>query len=686
MKVNRLFSLFLVIGIIFSSIFVFHRGNIENGYKNVEITLDYDQLLKMKEESDKNLEYFLKEFKSMGVNSVSVNEATLNSLKDRKEFNIKTSLEGYNLVVSSNENIFDFIVDGFTKKLGQDKVHIIDDNTLKIDGTRKDYIYDTTKLYDMNGKYVGKDKISEGSKLEYLGIGFLKDDLDIIRKSGLNVIARPIYLSQYEDEKSIKNYFDFLDKENIKPNFIIFSGGEVLGYDKDLNYLKDELKNRNIVIGMIETSVQREHIDQKGLKALVEDSGYYATRVFNIWNWIQIRYDYEIPLHKHGEEIINSMYRAVTERNVRIIYFKPFIDKQGKYVTDMDIYKQRFSEFEKRIEKGHNLKLGKVNPMKEVHTNKFMNISIVIGVIASLFILIDNIFNINDKVMKILFLLGIIGTSLVYILGIKVDLLDKAFALLGSITMPSLSMVFILYVVKEILKLKTDLKVSNIIFKGILTLVFACIISFIGVLFETSLLFDSKFLLEMDIFRGVKMSQIMPILFTVLIYISIFGYKRSEDKKGIYIDDIVKLFKEDIKVGHVIVLGIFVVGGIIFIARTGHETNIKPSTMELLFRNMLEMILTARPRNKAFLMAHPALILMVYLAFKDQKWMVFPLSLAVVIGQSNMVNTFSHLRAPLYLSYARTNYEIIFGVVLGGIAITIIDFIWRKLEGRKRNA
>ncbi|CAH2214993.1 conserved membrane protein of unknown function [Tepidibacter aestuarii] len=686
LKVNRLFSIFLIIAILFSSVLVFQRNGIENEYKNVEIVLDYDQVIKMQDESDKDLKYFLDEFKDMKISTVALNESTINTLKNRKEYNIKTSIDGYDLIVSADESIYDFILEGFKRKIGPSRVEVIDSNTIRVKGENKDYIYDETKLYDVHGDYVGMSKVLEGSKLEFLGLGFLQSDIDMIKSSGLEVLPRPIYLSEYEDEKSIKYYFEFLDEQDIHPSSIIFAGGEALGFGYDTDYLKKELKNRNMVIGMIETNVQRENIDQKGLNKLVEDSGYYATRVFNVWDWVQERYDYEIPLHHHGEEIINSMYRAVTERNVRIIYFKPFIDKQGKYVTDMSIYKQRFEEFDNRIQKGHNMKIGKVNSMREVHPNRLIHIPIVLGIIAAFLILIDNLVNIKYKYMNILFGLSSVGTALLYGLGIKADLLDKIFALLATIAMPSISMAFILYIVRAALKTKNNMNALNILLKGIITLMIACMISLIGALFEVSLLLDSKFLLEMDIFRGVKVSQIAPIMVTVLLYLSIFGYKREEERDGISLNEIIKLFKEDIKIGHVIVLCAFLAIGIVFIARTGHETNIKPSSLELLSRNMLELFLTARPRNKSFLMAHPGFILMMYLAFKNQKWSIFPLSLLVVIGQGNIVNTFSHIRAPLYLSYIRTNYEIVFGVIIGGIGILLIDFIWRKIEGRKINA
>ena len=691
MKFNKILVAILAIGILFSSVFVYERNSVESGYKNVSMTLDYEELLKMSKESKKDVSYFIKEFKDMNIENISVSEMSLSSLKERGDYKIKTHLNGYNLIVEADPSIFDFIFKGFSKNISSSKIRIIGTNTLEIDGTKDDYVFDETVIKDNYGKTMGKRKIAEGSKLEFLGLGYLQSDIDLIKKSGMNVNLRPTYMSQYEGKNAVEEYFNILDRENIKQNYIIFAGSEILGAGKYNDYLVTELKKRNMIVGMIETVVQREHIAQKGLLDLVQKYNYNATRVFNIWDWVQKRYDYEMPLHRHGEEVMNSMFRAVTERNVRIIYFKPFIGKDNKYVTDMSIYKDRFKEFENRIKKDHNLVIGNANSMKDFHPNRLLLIPVIFGIIASLLILLENIFNISFYCYKNTFIGGLLlifgGIGVAYGLNIKVELLNKMFALLGSITMPSISVFFVLFMVSEILKRKNSLPLINIIISSIVILAVSIAISLVGVMFEVSILSDIRFLLEMDLFKGVKLSQLAPLIFAIMAYLSLFGYRRMEKNlRGIRFKELIDFLTQDIKIWHLLFVGIIGVIGIIFIARTGHETNIKPSTYELLFRNMLELKLTARPRTKAFLIAYPSLMVMIYLAYKNIRWAIIPLMLAVAIGASDIVNTFSHLRAPLYLSFIRTNYEMLFGIIMGSLVVVIIDFIYKRLGGRNRNA
>lgn len=688
MKQNKILYIFLIIGILFAGILVFNRVSVERGYKNYDVILDFDEILKLTDSSKHSAEYYLKEFKKIGINYVGVNEATVNSLSKRKEFKIQTSLDGYNLKITANKDIIEFMKDGFSRKIGASKVKQVNEKTLIIKAKESDYIFDKTKLRDDKGDIVGEKIIAESSKLEYLGIGYLPLDLKLVKKSGLTPMPRPLFQSKYENaSKSLDRYFQLLDKEDIKLNYILFGGKEVLGGKKELSSLEKNLKENNIIPVMIESLVQRKSVDQKGMDELVTSMDYQATRAFNIWDYIQKRYDYEIPMHHNGEEIMNSMYRAITERNIRVIYFRPFIDKDGSYIDDMSIYSKRFSEFEKRM-KMHGFKWdSKIVPMKANHPNRFLQIPIIIGILASAFLLLQKLFGLKNSIIYKLFGAFSICFSALYFLGKKVDVLNKLFALLGTMVMPSLAVMLLLSMIFQIQKSAKikDIKIKSILWESLVLMLFLNMISFSGALFETSLLSDSKFLLEMDLFRGVKISQLMPLGITLFIYLMYFGYKRKDEKKGIRISEILNLFKENIKVGHLIVLSIVLGAGVIYVARMGHETNIQPSMFEIFMRNVLDVICMARPRTKSFLLANPAIVLLIYMAYKKQKWTIFPLAFVAAIGQGDIVNTFSHLRTPIYLSTYRLFYEIIFGLFIGIAVVFIINLFVKLLERRKLN-
>jgi len=688
-KIRKHLAIFLVIGMLASMFLLSGRIGVEKNYKNVDITLDYESILNMAAESkEHDIDYFLKEFKKLGASSAAVSEATLSSLEEDKELKVDVQLDGYDLVVKADKQMIDFIANGFANKLGSDSFELLDEGTLRVFGSRADYIYDETIVKDSEGKYIGKKKIGVGSKREFIGLGFLKRDIDRIKASGLEVIPRPVYTSQYEGEESIAAYFEALDKSGIKPGYIMFAGEEILGGAKYASVLAKELKSRGIIAAMIESSVQREHIEQDGLPQLVQNMDYHATRVFNVWDYIQKRYDYEIPFHRNGQEVMNSIYRAVVERNIRVVFFRPFIDSQERYVTDMSIYADRFKELEDRLG-SHGLKIADVKPLGLNDPSRYIKLFSALGILAAGFVLLENLINVRGRIYSMAFYALAALTAAPYALNIATDSVDKLYALMASITFPSLAMVALLNVVKKICdaKKRENLRLKDIVLEGSLILIAISLISLAGAVSEDALLSQSKYLLEMDLFRGVKLSQVGPIGITFLAYISIFGYKRSEDKKGLYWSEIKLFLSENIRVIHMAILGVIGAAAIVYIARMGHETNIEPSSLEILGRNMLEMIFQARPRTKAILLAHPALMLLIFMAYKKCcSWSLPLLALAVSIGQGNIVNTFSHLRTPIYLSVYRTAYETGIGILIGALAVAILKGVWDYVQRRKENA
>ena len=689
LKIRKHLAIVLIIGMICSGILLKGRIDTEKNYKNVDIVLDYEQVLNMAAESDEHdVEYFLREFKKLGVTSVGLVETTLDTLEEHEGAGVDVRLEGYDLIVDSKDSdIIQFVKNGYEKKFGSKSFEIIDADTIKILGDRSDYIFDNITVRDNEGKYVGTDKIGKGSKKQFIGIGYLNADVELIKKAGLEVVPRPFYNSEYENEKSIDFYFDFMDENNIKPRFILFAGKEILGGAENVDRLAKELEARGIVPGMIENSVQREHLEQDGMEQLVQKMDYRATRVFNLWEYLQKRFDYQIPFHRSGQEVMNSIYRAVTERNIRVVYFKPFIDGKDVYVTDMDIYGARFAELEKRLGR-HKINIAPVQPMNTNYPNRLLQMGVATGIVAAGFVLLENMVRARKKLFTILF--GVSAALAVgpFAAGIATDMAAKVFALLASIILPSVAMFAGLNMVKKILAApkREKIKTKDIMVESAILLVIMSAISLIGAMFETSMLSHSKYLLEMDIFRGVKISQVGPIGITVLIWMAIFGYKRSEDRNTISKDEILRLLNENIKVWHVVLAGALGAFAIVYIARMGHETSIQPSSIEILSRNTLEYILKARPRTKAITIAHPAMLMLVYIAYRKKEWLVLPISLAVSIGQGNIVNTFSHLRTPLYMSLYRSIYEIAIGVLVGAVIVGIVNVVWNLIERRHKNA
>jgi len=133
----------------------------------------------------------------------------------------------------------------------------------------------------------------------------------------------------------------------------------------------------------------------------------------------------------------------------------------------------------------------------------------------------------------------------------------------------------------------------------------------------------------------------------------------------------------------VALLGIAAVGGLYYISRTGNAVN-SVSSLELMFRNVLEQKLLARPRTKEFLIGVPCLMWFIWLCCR--RWKLLPgfVGLGMAIGLTSFVNTFLHLRSPLYLSFARTGYAVLFGLVIGAAGIALLEIV-RVLRRRGKS-
>jgi drug/metabolite transporter (DMT)-like permease len=101
------------------------------------------------------------------------------------------------------------------------------------------------------------------------------------------------------------------------------------------------------------------------------------------------------------------------------------------------------------------------------------------------------------------------------------------------------------------------------------------------------------------------------------------------------------------------------------------------SSLELMFRNLLEKYLVARPRTKE-LIAFPILLLIPCLAkFKSREWSFIAMG-AGMIGIENVINSFCHIRMPVFVTTLSTIFSLIFAIIIGSICVVIVDKIKEK--------
>ena len=121
---------------------------------------------------------------------------------------------------------------------------------------------------------------------------------------------------------------------------------------------------------------------------------------------------------------------------------------------------------------------------------------------------------------------------------------------------------------------------------------------------------------------------------------------------------------------HIVLLAVFMFVAFYFVGRSGHTGGVAVAGIELKLRAVLEELMYARPRNKEFMIGHPAFFLAAYAAYKGapRLWQ-FALVCGAVIGQGSLVQTFCHMRTPVIMSFVRALDGYAVGIVFGAIGV-----------------
>lgn len=713
-KENKILLVIIAIAVIVSFVTIGGRISVESRNKAYDVVLDYNEIKAMADQSEHDISWWLGEFRKMGITKVGLAEESMASLIDNKDLPVSATVmdivmqdanweseypadfvrelkdvgfDKYDVLIeAASPEAFGFIADGARARYQPENYFIKQTDNggfIVLNGTAKQTLYsEKYKLMSSVKKgFIEKDKIVS-SKLMYVNFGLLPSKVKTVEDAGMEIIPRTASYEGWNDTKYAKAVIASYAKLDKVPEYMIVGGESVIGYDDGIDTVEKYLKDNNIRIGLIENTTQRQNILQYGVDDIVKLMDYNAVRIFSVWDYIQNRYQYYG--YSGAQEIENTLFRAVTERNIRLIYFKPIKEfkDQHVYVTDPDEYRTLFSNLEKRLNE-QKIEFGKATVMQPYKVSAWEKLMMAIGCVAAAILLLRAILPIGRKLKLGLFALGAAGAAGAYAVMPSYAELITSFA--AAVIFPCLATLFIVRQSKEFADtLDASERLPKIIGLGVLTLVCGVVIALMGAVMTAAPISSINYMLEIDIFRGVKAAQLLPLAFFALAYLAYYGFGKSKRHPGtLEYNDLKEMMNASIRIW-MIVLGVVLLGvGYYYISRTGNESSIQVSSTEMLFRNMLEDNLIARPRSKEFLFAFPAVMMLAYTSIRRFKLWPILFGLAAVIGMTSVDNTFMHIRTPLYLGFARTGYSLLFGIVIGIVGILIFELghmIYKKLE------
>jgi len=376
-----------------------------------------------------------------------------------------------------------------------------------------------------------------------------------------------------------------------------------------------------------------------------------------------------------AEEIENILYRAVTDRNIRVLQLTPFLDN-GEIVTDLGEYAEVLGSLSARIAVQHMTMEGH-STAAPYHVPSFALLLLTaVGICAGGVLLLWVIFRFGAGWQ--LGLLAVLVAASAAGLLLRRDMMVAALAFAAAVIWPCLAVAWTAFRLKQLRGREQTPGTALVHFA--VTLISAVCCCLLGSAFIGAVMSDSRYLLEIALFSGVKVSQAVPILFALFLFWRAFYHQRGRsfagDLRAAY-----AAFRHRALLKIVLIAVVVLAALAVYILRTGDGMLGVPA-LEQQLRNWMERTLYARPRTKEFLVAWPSLAVLVAAIWKDWKSAVLPFGVLTSVGFAGVCNTFCHARADLTLSLTRTFIGLAVGLILGALVLLILHAVSRR-SGRK---
>ena len=627
-QIKTLVYIMMAISLVTCGFIGFQRIQTEVGYKNVEVAMKYSDILRIAIEEEKSVDEVLKEYKELGVTTLLVKEMAVASAIDKDYTTYKglgdiTLVDGYILRFSYPE----------ATDIKPDSRYIVSESKEVVDNILNHYNAKGIEMpmHEVEGNYyieIGE----QNAAITGIGIGFDIESLNKAADLGYNI---SLQIKNWEEPTDESIEFLIQEIESIKNvETIYFSDSKVPGVTSTRfqEFLED------YQLGFIEfSSNKQEGFDVLAKKTSNQGTDYKIVRLHTIE---------DSKLSKTSLESLMERYElALKERNNRVFLFK--LPNSSELKEDITYLNDGITKF---ISDAKDAGYIITNHVEDYNLPAVPAYLTILAGLASIMVFI--LFMEALGFVKTGYVLGILGTlAYIGLLKVRPVLGCQLMALFGSIMFPTYALV------KGISEKSHDIKGSILEFLKI------CLISFGGVLTIIGCISRTNFALGIDLFLGVKVATVVPIVL-VLFYL-IFKEHKFDFKyyKG--------LLDKKISYGSLILIGLL---AYVYVSRTGNTGT--ATGLERAFRQFLDNVLGVRPRTKEFLISYPILLALLYYGYKERYIVVVILA---VIGPVSLVNTYAHIHTPVLISLIRSGYGIIFGILIGLALIGVIKLIGKVI-------
>ena len=673
-KYSRFLIAVIVIGLVAALAIDVQRHHVETANTRVDMAIDYEGLQELAQREGLPEKDVLARAKEAGITSLAVYETTFKKLNDNGKTTVVAGsriLESYHngtltdpawralvesgkiigteaYVTGHDAQTYKEVKEDLVRRLGADRVTVLQAGSQEVLAVKAHY----ESLLKMN-------------------LGMPTDEMKAVNDAGFYVLARP---SNYEKctPDDVRAVFDRLDGFQISE--IVFSGKQTLGSSSTTEAIQatiDAMRERQINLGLIEDVTQLQFYKQTGMEELAKGLGYdHVARLYSIPKDEQ-------PKLK-AATAVERWANTDMERNIRIDLLRIY-DQPVPGMTLLETNMQYFRDTHDALV-SHGFTIGPSDTFQKFYPSKVLRGILMLGVAAAgvlyLSLVIPRL-NARPRYQYLIFAVLALLAAVPVLMGngAKIRVL-AAFA--SANVFPALAVIWQLDRIRA--RQRTGKSLLALVATGVTALFVTGALSYVGAAYLSGALADTEYLLEFNIFRGIKLTFLLPIVLVGIAFLQRFDIfdGRMDDTDGV-VAQMKKILDMPVRIKTLLIGLVVLAAAVVFVARSGHTSGMPVSSLELRFRAALEQAFYARPRTKELLIGHPAFLL-AWMAFW-RKWptmVFFALVLVATIGQGSMVETFAHMRTPIYMSFMRGIGGIALGAAIGAVCMVLIE-LWQRL-------
>lgn len=669
-RYNRFLVAVVLVGLLAAVTVDWQRHQVERANNQVEMAMDYDEVTELARLEGVDQTALLRQLKDAGITSLAVSETTLDKLAKNgrvsvwpgavllQQYRVGTLPEASPLgrlaasgrinatdvyITSEQAAVLQELTQDLQARLGPDRVTPVAAAPFTVLDIKADY-----------------DKVLKWN------LGLSAADLRYVAAQGFYVIARPSNYNRVTPGE-VNGVFDRLaavDKQSLSG--MMFTGSEALGHPDLLPLTARRLEEDGLTLDMVEHPLQLGFVKQEGLLPLAPLVNYQAARVYTIGKDEQAKLKIA--------EAVQQYVVSDRERNIRVNFIHRFdspapgqtlVQTNLTYITSL---KQELLRW--------GFTLGRASWFAPYFPAPWLLVLMLFGAAAAGVLLLAQVVRLPARWQYALWVVTAVPLAAAVLHG-GGTLARQAAAAVGATAFPVLAMTWQLDRWRR--RNPGPPTLWRVLRDGAAALVLTSLLSLIGGLYTAGLLGDVRFFLEILYYRGVKLTFVAPVLFITLIYLERFRPFVTDRRVPAGVWAQVKAIL-DYPVAVKMLLGgaVAVMAAWVFVGRSGHTAGVPVPGIELKVRHFLEEVLYARPREKEFLIGHPAFLLAVLALYR--RWprlLHYLLVVFATIGQGSLVETFSHLRSPVLLSLVRGGDGLALGLALGVIAVIAADVLCR---------